>query len=401
MRSIRGTRFSLFTPFKKAHHLPSNWTDSDSVSNADSRPRIYYLNTSLPIQDRRGDFDTLWHDINGNSGNGYIAWAVAKQLKIPNSINNGIRNIFKVSGNELDRAAEQIERDYDAVFLFLQDTMRADLRIENSSALVEFIKRLKKPLVVFSLGCNSFDSLGPKKIFTSLDKSCKEFIEAILDKAESVGVRGNLSGQVLDCFGSDKYAIVGCPTWYEEGPTRNLKQRSWDPTKGVAATGLFSNNAKIDIYYFLQSERSLVHALLTGRKIRDIDDMAIDHQYPFHAECLLNSISKEQVFFFIDPEAWKRRLQEVANIAIGTRVHGSIIAINAGIPAICTNGDSRAREMCDLFKIPLLPGACFYDMNVEKIFDEFPFEKINREYNKLYANYENWLSLTLDKIIAV
>lgn len=370
-------------------------TRRDSLSS--DKLRIFFLNTCLPDLSVFNDFDRLWQDIGGNSGNGYIAWSVAKQLGIDIFNVDSISNIFEATTAELSSATEAIGQKCDAVFLFLQDAMRADNIIENYTELISFIDGIAKPLIVFSLGSNSFDSIKPNQIVDKLDKSCRLFVEAVLMKALSAAVRGHTTAEVIERLGFRNYSVVGCPTWYEGGASRKLLPRHWDDAKGIAATGLFSSRNQEDIYYFLQSEKRIVRSLYDRHIWESDEDMDLNLDYPHYSECIHKSAEKGRIFFFVDPDIWKRQIAAVANIAIGTRVHGSIIAINAGIPAVCTNGDSRAREMCDLFKIPLLPGKNFYDMDVRGIFDKYPYQKINREYVGLYRYYTNWLSSTLSK----
>ena len=61
--------------------------------------------------------------------------------------------------------------------------------------------------------------------------------------------------------------------------------------------------------------------------------------------------------------------------SIGTRVHGAIASLNGGTPAIVTNGDLRAKSMCEFFKIPHKPEFGFANIQ-NKFGEDISLEKL-------------------------
>ena len=61
--------------------------------------------------------------------------------------------------------------------------------------------------------------------------------------------------------------------------------------------------------------------------------------------------------------------------SIGTRVHGAIASLNGGTPAIITNGDLRAKSMCEFFKIPHKPEFGFANTQ-NKFGEDLSLEKL-------------------------
>ena len=106
---------------------------------------------------------------------------------------------------------------------------------------------------------------------------------------------------------------------------------------------------------------------------------------------------------FLNPESWKAFLKKF-NFALGPRVHGSIAAINAGLPAVCTNTDSRAAEMCAFLKIPRLadgphadyrhpvPDAREFGAFLRRAYDACDAEAMNAAYPALFENYKNFIT---------
>ena len=88
----------------------------------------------------------------------------------------------------------------------------------------------------------------------------------------------------------------------------------------------------------------------------------------------------------------------------GFRIHGSIIALKNGVPAICVVSDSRMYEMCQLYHIPYIcvNQIASSDFNLEKIYNEADFSEMNKKYEQHLRNYisfldKNGISHTLTK----
>ncbi len=80
-------------------------------------------------------------------------------------------------------------------------------------------------------------------------------------------------------------------------------------------------------------------------------------------------------------------------LAVGTRLHGSIIAMNCGVPSVCTAGDTRAQETCAYLGIPHLPGYCGLDLDLGALLESIDTDEINRKYIATYEHYRNWLNI--------
>jgi hypothetical protein len=99
---------------------------------------------------------------------------------------------------------------------------------------------------------------------------------------------------------------------------------------------------------------------------------------------------------------WKSYVFGKFNLAIGTRFHGSVIAINSGVPAILTNGDIRTKELSDYLNIPHRPDLwkTSQAINLRELHENTDFSGINSSYPDLYQNYRNWLlenGISIDK----
>lgn len=102
-------------------------------------------------------------NISGNTGNSYIAYAIYKILfgrvvKLPE-----IKNLWSWNFANQDELAEQINTQHSHVLFSLQDQIRLELSYNirpNWARINQFLEKLKKPFIVFSLGANAFSNGG-------------------------------------------------------------------------------------------------------------------------------------------------------------------------------------------------------------------------------------------------
>jgi hypothetical protein len=166
----------------------------------------------------------------------------------------------------------------------------------------------------------------------------------------------------------------------------------WNPGAKVVATGLFSTAEHTRLHYVLQGETVLLNVLLSGsRELGPAEIELLDAGYPGYRECVTQAMRENRVSVFFDPRRWKAFLAKGFLFAIGTRLHGAIMALNAGIPALVTNGDMRAKEVTDYFRIPLLPAICGLDFELRKLYDQLDIDSMNGRYDTVFETYCHWL----------
>ena len=109
-------------------------------------------------------------------------------------------------------------------------------------------------------------------------------------------------------------------------------------------------------------------------------------------ELLSNKKVMNMFEIFADVDTWSKFIR-TRDVYFGFRIHGCIMAIKNGVPAICIVSDSRTYELCELFKIPYIRVDKLQstDLNFEKIYNEADFSKLNAEYPILLKRYINYL----------
>lgn len=338
--------------------------------------------------------------INGNTGNSYITYSILKTLGIPTSLRkeSHISNIWQ------DPLPDPgyINGNFNICLFTLQDQFQCELpsyiKQERLDEITSFLKKIKTPVVSYSLGTNfsMTQTLGkniiPKKT-NVIAKGFHGILKELSDKTESIGIRGHITEEALSSIGIKNTTIIGCPTYFENGQKQKIIKKEFSDSSPILGTGLFSTKELNPIYYIGQSEKITLKICHGSNYLpQDIYDIYAN-AYPGYANNFIKAIQSGRVKAFCNMDEWKEYIKsQKIELSVGTRVHGSIVAMNTGIPAICTAGDSRATEMCSYLGIPHMPGICGLDLHIAEFYNFFDEFAVSKKYTEGLKNYSSWLT---------
>ena len=95
---------------------------------------------------------------------------------------------------------------------------------------------------------------------------------------------------------------------------------------------------------------------------------------------------------FFNVQNWIEHLARY-DFVIGTRIHGTILGLQAGVPSVCIAHDSRTLELCQTMKIPYVlaadvPDGIAYDHLVSYFnFDPCEFDRNRRALCRTYVEF--------------
>lgn len=353
------------------------------------RPFVLNHNTFLRSDSatHQANLDQLLRDIGGNSGNTYITYALSRHTPLERL--EGVANVF-ADGAIASIDVDDVNCRYTHVFLVLQDHLRLSAGSLPWTELAELISRFTIPVVVFSLGANSFGETA-RELAEALPAGMVRAFRTIASCSVSLGIRGAFTADVLDHLGISNYAVVGCPAWFEAGPDRVVPFPEFDASKPIAATGLFSHALTDRIHFLLQDETLFLRSMFEGEPPEHGAAASLIGGYPHYGTCAVAAFYAGRMHFHHDMRTWKTGLAKGFSFAAGTRVHGAFVAMNSGLPALCTSGDARSKEMCDLFKIPHRPGICAAELSLRQLYELADPSAANAAYPTAYARFVSWL----------
>lgn len=333
--------------------------------------------------------------VGGNTGNLAFCYAIAKQLGFP----------AQKSWLE-ERSALFNKNNIGVLTLANQIGPHADMNY-----FAEILTRHEARLVGVGLGAQA-----PKEGPVAVPEGTKRWLEIIRDRAPTsapnVALRGGFTKSVLDFVGLGDNAIVtGCPTLFIS-PEKELGksiERRWTgaPKRIAVAAGhpSWGHLAKLERTlinfldgrqdYIVQSPLSMIEfgrgigAAVTGEQFRIFKDWLI----PESSDVDFENWRLDHAVSFFSASAWMEHLKRF-DFVVGVRIHGVMLALQAGIPALCIVHDARTRELCQTMLVPYVEvSEVIGGVDFERLAASFKFDADEFDSNRLTlaARYINFL----------
>ena len=355
----------------------------------------FFLN--LNIATSISTYSDILRQLAGNSGNAYIGETVLSHLH-PDAPLRGVNNIFT---DALDDVALEQARDASHIILVLQDQLRRSVSYFDNppwAKLESFIRKAKKPVAVFSLGANAMPD-DPWEA-SAIDPALVRALHVIADHSKSLGIRCNFTADALTKLGINNFTITGCPSYFFLGKDRIVRRKNClRESDTVIFNGLHVNGTATKAEYVLQDEAFLLRLLLEPQSASDSDAMKIVSIPSPTRQRVIRLLLQGKVW--CHPDFRQAILYyRKASFSIGTRVHGSIASLNAGVPTVLTNRDARARGTAEFFGIPYRPDIDLSSNaqpkrqdGLARLYEELDFGAMNAAYPNAYEHYRQFFAM--------
>lgn len=358
--------------------------------------KIFLFNSALPDDKGLSSFakgtDPAVSKVRArNIGDVYIAHAFLKTLfGRPLQVDH----ISRALDPEIDdQRADEINSRYSHFIFSLRDAIREDFSVLPFDRLANELEKITIPVVPLSLGANSFNGYD-LSMAERLSAGQKRFFAMLAEKSKVVGVRGHYTAEILNRLGIKNVKVIGCPSYFENGPSRIVHKKPWDADK-IVTSGTFFNTALPRTSHLLQDELYFINLLYLGKTLPltsnitlqpfDLDEIPTSFQ-------LLAKAMGGRLEFFSNMNRWAEFFKSNSHcLTIGTRLHSGILSINSGVPAIVTNPDARARETCEYLRIPYDP-TIHSRSNIREIFENLDLSLMNNAYPALYKEFVDFLN---------
>lgn len=256
------------------------------------------------------------------------------------------------------RTAHAINASMDRFVLPLANAFRASL-VPSISRLTDVIEHLRIPVVVVGVGVQRALTAGDQPLPDEVAAVAKRFLSAVLDRSDSVGVRGAVTGDTLKALGFDDRHIdvIGCPSLFAEGTHLAVTKADAPLTAESSFTVNVSpyvhrmNDFATDhagrypsmtyIPQVLDDLRLMLWAQPTSARLPDNAPQNVEHRF----------YRENRMRFFVDSSTWIDYLR-TQQFSIGSRIHGNIAALRAGTPAFVLAHDTRTLEIAEYHEIP-------------------------------------------------
>jgi hypothetical protein len=253
--------------------------------------------------------------------------------------------------------ASMVNERYDAYVMPLANAFRAQYE-PKLKRMIRFIERLTIPVVILGVGAQSDPDLNFERL-KPMEPSIRRFVNAVLDRGPSIGVRGEMTAEYLSSLGYRDVEVIGCPSMFLHGDRIDVTRRrprldresriSMNISPYVTAMGPISvrHVERYPNLAYIAQDLETLGALIRGGGWST--QRSADDPVPLHSAHPL--FQDRRARFYVEPWPWMDDLARM-DFSFGTRIHGNIAAILAGTPAYVFAHDSRTLELARYFDIP-------------------------------------------------
>lgn len=247
------------------------------------------------------------------------------------------------------------------------------------------------PIHVIAVGAQakSYDDLD--NLAEKIKPSAVRFIESIDKTGGLFALRGYFTEALLKKYGYNKAVVTGCPSLFQLGL---LKINKNDKKKNELKTA-FNGNLKLSYDYIIKNnncgeffDQSVFFDAICGDITSFNYDQLLRKYGLYGTRLLLNN----KIQLLIDMPDWMNYLKsEKYNFSFGTRIHGSIMPILSGIPALVIPPDTRVKEMCDFFDIPTITYKEAKHSDLFDLYQQTDYSFFNSGFHKRLQFYIDFL----------
>lgn len=326
------------------------------------------------------DAKTLFDETGGNSGNLAFQYAIASHLR------------EKVSLLPWGVSPDHARSVGDIIVLPLANQLGTHTDLGSAAARLQ---EINLPVLGIGLGAQADAQGADVKLQPGTETWLKTLVELSPTGEPNLGVRGVFTKSVIERLGYERAPIVtGCPSNFIN-PDPNLPEKlavgfkkKPETIAVMAGIPFIPKISQIEQDLAdMVTERGGAYIVQHGLEMLRIARNEFDAIAPGTLELARSYIRpnlsmeafkawcRRFAYAFYDVRAWMDYVRRF-DFVVGTRFHGAMIAIQAGVPAACITHDSRTQEMCQTMGIPYrhydeISGKITAD-NVRDLFDFDP-----------------------------
>lgn len=264
------------------------------------------------------------------------------------------------------------------------------------------IEQSRTPVVAFGIGAQA-----PRYQDVSVSDSTRRMFELIADRSQLIGCRGEFTVDVLAKLGIRNAIPIGCPSLFRlnkrdttikwGGPLAN-NRIGFTLARGLG--GMYCDDLprtrqqqlelleqlhrNYEVYVLTQNEKAekIFYYRLYAR-IEEARRQMATSGWGFDKYPWLEDLYWRRLFFGTSAADYER-MAEFCDVVLGYRLHGNIMSLSCGKPAIYHTYDSRTRELVDHFSIPSHDVMSDTKFALEALLDEPIFDKFNARFAVAY-----------------
>lgn len=261
--------------------------------------------------------------------------------------------------------------------------------------IADNLRRAKMPTVVLGLGSQGQEG---SRTDGMIPPGTQRLIDVLGDQSVSIACRGPFTVDVLAKHGVKNGEPIGCQSAFWHGKTN--------------AYGYAPRSSKTDVafnYSVINQETDIIEwgvanrYWLVGQTEFWEEAVSLGENPPmtFRQEHLIKqtglseadyrTFCQERFKYFHRLEEWLAFMAQL-RLSIGTRFHGNMAALIAGVPALWFVHDARTRELCELLGLPSISLKQAKNMkNIDDFAELADFSNYKSKYGENYNRFHDYI----------
>jgi hypothetical protein len=292
--------------------------------------------------------------------------------------------------------AAQIEEVNSLDYVFLRGSN--DINTNGQwDRVTAFLEKTIVPIVAFGIGVQM-----PDNAEAFVNESTRRFLQLIADRSATLAVRGQLSKKALSSIGINNSRIIGCPTVYRNrSPEIRIKRVDPDSIERLGFTLRRNTHGRATLQRYMlrtlsveypttifcagELEEKAIYYASRGlvsepeRTMAAAVDALVAEDWLFGPNDPLLGLYLSALAVHESVADFEAQILEMSAVT-GFRLHGNLIALANGIPALYVTYDTRTREFVETLGIPAVESRTLDRFSFRKEWEKADFDKFERTY---------------------
>lgn len=298
------------------------------------------------------------------------------------------------------RPIEELNDEFDMVLFPMANIFSKEFG-NSLNEIADAVERFTIPVYVISCGAqaDSYDELDD--LVKAVGKPSKRFISAVYNTGGQFALRGYFTAEYFKKLGFNDAAVVGCPSLFQLGrdlkiEKKDVSLKDFKPSFNGKFTPIkpyldrFENSVFYDQDIFCDV---LYNPDFFDKTAKDKDNAKKLLKYNEGGVELAKLIDSNRIKLIADMWDWQDSFRkENITFSFGSRIHGSVMPILSGVPAVVVGFDSRTKEMAELYDIPCI--SSFDEVKPAELYsfyEKLDYSNFNKKFAEKFDAFENFL----------
>ncbi len=239
----------------------------------------------------------------------------------------------------------------------------------------------------------------------ALTPGTRRFLDLVADRSVAIGVRGHYTAELLHGMGIRNVEVIGCPSAFWHGSADFALRKPvlpHAPRLAINATplghfrdrvsALLGHGMRHAARYVIQSEQWLMPLLeAAGATTPEVENGLSYYAHPACSPLALRAWLAGHLAIFFDIAEWIEAMRDY-DFVYGSRFHGNMAAVQAGVPALNLTFDTRTRELCEYLNLPFMQLQDFSgEMTPAELYERADYSLFNATYAQKLGRYAGFL----------